>query len=319
MENLLQKEPGINLVYSINEPAAAGGYQALKAAGKEKSVTIVSVDGGCPGVENVKAGVIGATSQQYPLLMASMGLEAIVAFAERVVPDGATGEHAGQTGKQHTYYISDALFATPPIAVQQTKFEIINMAEIAMDNVKIALECARTLDFSRKAEFDQNEEELNFLNQELARYMAKLFGEQLSESDRNYLSHALHSISDLERVGDYSTNIVEYAEKLAENDRGFSSDAQGEIAMLEDFIEKLYTHVMHAYVMKDQESYDNAKAAEAAIDLITEQMAQNHVGRVAAGVCSPEVGAHYIGLISDAERIGDHFYNLTKARRGFQP
>src|SRR4051794_14594774 len=64
MENLLQKSPDINLVYTINEPAAAGAYEALKAAGKDKDVTIVSVDGGCPGVENVKKGVIGATSQQ---------------------------------------------------------------------------------------------------------------------------------------------------------------------------------------------------------------------------------------------------------------
>jgi fructose transport system substrate-binding protein len=80
MENLLQKDGGINLVYTINEPAAAGAYEALEAAGKEKDVTIVSVDGGCPGVENVKSGVIGATSQQYPLDMASLGVEAIVDF-----------------------------------------------------------------------------------------------------------------------------------------------------------------------------------------------------------------------------------------------
>jgi fructose transport system substrate-binding protein len=82
MENLLQKDEGINLVYTINEPAAAGAYEALKAAGKDKDVTIVSVDGGCPGVENVKKGIIGATSQQYPLKMAEMGVEAVTAFAE---------------------------------------------------------------------------------------------------------------------------------------------------------------------------------------------------------------------------------------------
>ena len=50
MENCLQKDPDINVVYTINEPAAAGAYQALKAVGKEKDVLIVSVDGGCPGV-----------------------------------------------------------------------------------------------------------------------------------------------------------------------------------------------------------------------------------------------------------------------------
>lgn len=82
MENLLQKDPGINLVYTINEPAAAGAYEALKAAGKEKDVVIVSVDGGCPGVDNVKAGVIGATSQQYPLKMAQLGVEAVTKFAQ---------------------------------------------------------------------------------------------------------------------------------------------------------------------------------------------------------------------------------------------
>jgi len=82
MENLLQKDPGVNLVYTINEPAAAGAYQALKAVGMEKQATIVSIDGGCPGVKNVQEGVIGATSQQYPLLMASKGIEAIEEFAK---------------------------------------------------------------------------------------------------------------------------------------------------------------------------------------------------------------------------------------------
>ena len=82
MENLLQKDPGVNVVYTINEPAAAGAYQALKAVGLEKQATIVSIDGGCPGVKNVQEGVIGATSQQYPLLMASKGIEAIFAYAK---------------------------------------------------------------------------------------------------------------------------------------------------------------------------------------------------------------------------------------------
>jgi len=81
MEALLAKDPEINVVYTINEPSAAGAYEALKAVGRENDVLIVSVDGGCPGVQNVKDGVIGATSQQYPLLMASLGIEAIAKFA----------------------------------------------------------------------------------------------------------------------------------------------------------------------------------------------------------------------------------------------
>ncbi|WP_428036337.1 sugar ABC transporter substrate-binding protein [Amphritea sp.] len=82
MENMLQKDPEINVVYTINEPAAAGAYEALKSAGRADDVLIVSVDGGCPGVENVKDGVIGATSMQFPLRMASMGVDAILKFAQ---------------------------------------------------------------------------------------------------------------------------------------------------------------------------------------------------------------------------------------------
>jgi len=80
MEKILQKAPEITVVYAINEPAADGGYAALKAAGKEKGVVVVAVDGGCFGVKAVKSGVIGATSQQYPLLMASKGVEAVAEF-----------------------------------------------------------------------------------------------------------------------------------------------------------------------------------------------------------------------------------------------
>ena len=83
MENCLQKNPDVNLVYTINEPAAAGAYTALKRAGKEKGVVIVSVDGGCAGIRNVKAGVIAATSQQYPLKMAALGVAAGVDYATK--------------------------------------------------------------------------------------------------------------------------------------------------------------------------------------------------------------------------------------------
>ncbi|PTX56167.1 mannose-binding protein /fructose-binding protein /ribose-binding protein [Litoreibacter ponti] len=99
MENLLAKDPGINVVYTINEPAAAGAYEALKAIGRENDVLIVSVDGGCPGVQNVADGVIGATSQQYPLLMASLGIEAIAAWAkDGTKPEATEGKAFFDTG-----------------------------------------------------------------------------------------------------------------------------------------------------------------------------------------------------------------------------
>ncbi len=109
MENCLQKNPGINVVYTINEPAAAGAHKALKAAGKEKDVVIVSVDGGCAGIRDVNAGVIAATSQQYPLRMAAMGVAAGVEYAK--------------TGKKVNGYTDTGvtLIAARPVAGVESK------------------------------------------------------------------------------------------------------------------------------------------------------------------------------------------------------
>jgi len=97
MEKLLAKNPNVNLVYTLNEPAAAGANAALKAAGKK--AVIVSVDGGRAGVENVKAGVIGATSQQYPLLMASLGVQSIFdLITKKIKPKTTAGLDFYNTG-----------------------------------------------------------------------------------------------------------------------------------------------------------------------------------------------------------------------------
>lgn len=99
MESLLARDPMINVVYTINEPAAAGAYEALKSIGRENDVLIVSVDGGCPGVTNVAEGVIGATAQQYPLDMASLGVEAIVSYAaDGSLPENTPGLDFFNTG-----------------------------------------------------------------------------------------------------------------------------------------------------------------------------------------------------------------------------
>ncbi|MDX1522238.1 MAG: substrate-binding domain-containing protein, partial [Anaerolineae bacterium] len=89
MENCLSRDPEINVVYTINEPAAFGAYTAISNIGREDDVLIVSVDGGCAGVEGVVRGEIAATSQQYPLNMAALGVEAIFEYA--ATGNGPTG------------------------------------------------------------------------------------------------------------------------------------------------------------------------------------------------------------------------------------
>lgn len=91
MENCLQQHPEVNVVYTINEPSGAGAWNALKKAGREKDVIVVSVDGGCRGVQDVADGKLAATAQQYPLHMAELGVDAAMAFiAKGTRPSGYT-------------------------------------------------------------------------------------------------------------------------------------------------------------------------------------------------------------------------------------
>jgi fructose transport system substrate-binding protein len=107
METCLAKSKDINLVYSINEPSGGGGADALKAAGVK--ATIVSVDGGCdPGLKLVKDGTIGATSQQYPVKMAQLGVEAIAKFKK-------TGEKPQVTPGLDFYDTGVALVTDKPV------------------------------------------------------------------------------------------------------------------------------------------------------------------------------------------------------------
>jgi fructose transport system substrate-binding protein len=104
MENCLQRNPDINVVYTINEPTAAGAYKALQAAGKSDGVILVSVDGSCQGVRDVAAGTIAATAQQFPLEMAKLGV--------------AAGAEYIRTGKKPAGYTNTGvtLIAARPVA-----------------------------------------------------------------------------------------------------------------------------------------------------------------------------------------------------------
>jgi fructose transport system substrate-binding protein len=79
MEQLLRTDPDINIVYTVNEPAAFGAAAALDAAGKSQDdVILVSVDGGCDAIKDgVRPGVIDAAAQRYPENMAREGVEAL--------------------------------------------------------------------------------------------------------------------------------------------------------------------------------------------------------------------------------------------------
>ena len=240
----------------------------------------------------------------------------LVSLVCKAIPDSKEVETVGGFRLK---YVDDNMLRTPPLAVAQTKREIIRMADLAMENFDRAINIITTLDFKEYDEFNQTEEELNFINRALVDFVVKLSNKTaLSEHDHIYLSTTFRSIRDLERVGDYAENIVEYARDLSETGSSFSPDARNEIYRLKKMIEDLFSNVMGAYTDEDMGKMAQANVIEEQIDDFTKMMEDNHVARMNAGVCTPSVGVHYLELSSDTERIADHLINVAKSIRSLK-
>ncbi len=235
---------------------------------------------------------------------------ALVGLVSKLIPERTIRQNA----EFSLHYVDENMLRTPPVAVSQVKREILRMADIAMENVDRALYMAVELDFAGRGAFERDERQLNFINRALVNYVVVLSGRSgLGEKDRSYLSGTYRNIRDLERIGDYAENIVEYATILADSAQQFSDDAKYEISQMKTLLHQLFDKAMDAYQNENFTALDMANVIEEEIDDYTKRMEEGHIARMEKGICTPSVGAQYLELSSNAERIADHLINLAKS------
>ncbi len=234
----------------------------------------------------------------------------------RIIPDEKT---VHDPNAPHLFFIDDNMLKTPPVALQQVKSEIMNMAHIAMENFNRSLHIICKMDFSESKEFAKQENLLNYLNAAIVDFVIKLSDkQQLSQHDHVYLSTTFRTVRDLERIGDYAENIVEYAESLRFSDKKFSDEAVAEISNLGHLINNLYDKIERTYRDEDLTALAEANNIEDNIDDLTKNMEECHITRLEKGVCSAETGAQYLSLTSNAERVADHLVNVGKTVKSLQ-
>ncbi len=233
--------------------------------------------------------------------------EGLVRLVCRIIKEK---DEPAKNDQPHLYFLDETMLRTPVLAVRQMKSEIENMAGLAIENFKRSINIVTTMDFSEAKKFANTEKELNFLNKELLRYIVLLSDNQMNTFDLKFLNASIRSVSDLERIGDYSENIVEYAESLKSQDAKFSDKAVEEIRRMEKHIIDLYEVVTAAYRNNDLEALEWAYIIEDEIDDLTDEMEHNHIKRLIDGECTPQVGAEYLSLAKNAERIADHLINV---------
>lgn len=237
--------------------------------------------------------------------------DTLISLVCRMAPDRATKPGDDEP---RTYFIDDNLLSTPPIAVELTKKEILGMARIANENFNRSIKIITTLDFKEVDKFRTQEKELNFLNRTLVDYVVRLSERSgLNEHDHVFLTSTFRVVRDIERIGDYAENIVEYASSLSGTGEKFSDEALREINYLSNLINSLYEKVDKAYHKEDPEALKEAEAIEDEVDEFTKKMEEMHIKRLSEGLCTSSVGAQYLSLSSNAERIADHWLNVGKS------
>ncbi len=245
------------------------------------------------------------------MLVALPLTNALVNLACRIIKDQPTQD----TNEPHLYFLDPQMLRTPVVAIRQLKAEVENMAQLAIENYQRSIHDVTTLDNSERELFNRTEDQLNYLNRELVHYALLLSNNQLSQFDHQYLVSTIRTVSDLERIGDYAKNIIEYADSLRQQEVRFSDYALKEIGQMNTLISRLYDATMQAYHKMDMEALGLANQIEDEVDQLTDEMERNHIQRLALGICKPQAGTEYISLAQNSERVADHLINVAKTIR----
>lgn len=236
----------------------------------------------------------------------------LIAFVTKILPDKKKDVEIADDDEPHMYYINEYMLKTPAIAVLEVKNEMVNMSKLAIENFDYACNVVCSMENANYKEFRAKEKELNYLKKNIPRFIVKLSNTELDRKDSIYVSTVYRTVTDLERIGDYSKNIIGYAEKMKVSSDEFSDYAKGEIREVQALIDQLYQKIHKAYVDQDYDALNEAYEIEDRIDDVTDRMADNHIARISDGICSTSAGAEFLSLTSDAERVADHFINMGK-------
>lgn len=210
-------------------------------------------------------------------------------------------------------YLDERLLKTPPIAVAQIRKEIESMSKLAIDNYSRSIDMLLTLDLSQSELFAETEKTINRLNTEIAAFCVKLSQRDITDNDEKKIGSFYRVISDIERIGDYAENIVEYAQRMSEDQATFSDMAKAEIKAVDERIRALYQKIDFAFVKRDLSQYREIDEIEESVDMLTNQMSEAHLERMTKGECTPKSGAIYLQLSGNLERIADHLVNIANS------
>ena len=215
--------------------------------------------------------------------------------------------------KMETVYLDTRILTTPPMAVLQVENECKRLGELARKNYMYAMRAFFEGDENLIEKVHKNEKVIDFLTHEITRYIVKINGLDIVDSDRKTMGVMYSAIQDMERIGDHAENITEHAKEMMLNKVKFTEDAMKELHHLDELVTKLLNDGLTLFNAQSVD-FDIAKEVietESSLDSHVKIYKFNHINRMNIGVCSAENGTIYLDMLTILERVGDHANNVA--------
>ena len=231
----------------------------------------------------------------------------LVKFATFVIKDKKVKTKDKDTPKLK--FIDELLLSTPAIALMQVQKEIEYMASLSKQNLEKSYVVLTSQDDSKKYEILKTEENIDFSNNAITKYLIKL-SPNLDASDETRVAGFFHVINDVERLGDHAENFYEIGAQMKEAGLQFSETAQNEIKNMVEKTTEMFDIALDVFTTRNTTSLARLTELEKEVDLMKKNYIASHFNRLATGDCQVEVGAYFFSTISGLERIADHLINV---------
>ena len=215
--------------------------------------------------------------------------------------------------KMAAVYLDSRLLTTPPMAVLSVENECKRLAALSRKNYHYAMKAFFEQDTAAIAKVEKNEKVIDYLTSEITRFIVKINGLDILDSDRKTMGVMYSAIQDMERIGDHAEKIVDCARQMMDNKMKFTETAMDEIHKLDELTTKLLDDGLTLFNAQEVD-FSLAKTiieTESALDSQVKIYKYNHIRRMNAGICSAENGTVFLDMLTILERVGDHANNVA--------
>ena len=206
--------------------------------------------------------------------------------------------------------LEERFLAHPAIAIEQSRQTIDSMSEKVRRNVQDAIGMIGNYSEKMYKNIEKYEDAIDRYEDKLGSYLVSIAGKELSENENKVVGEFLHSITDLERMGDHALNIAQTAKEIYEKKVNFSEEGDREIKVLLSAVSDIVDLSADAFVNDDLEKSYRIEPLEETIDMLCDLFKSRHIVRLRNGQCTLEHGFIFNDLLTDLERISDHCSNI---------